>query len=78
MFNDTVKHYIIAAISYVGGGVLLVACFIGIFTGKLELAEGIGFAACLSIAMTIAAYDANEYQHELIDNFDDNAFITHR
>ena len=53
------------AIAYFGGCLLLAVCLFGITVGKVDLLNGIGFAACLSIGITVAGMDLNEYHKQM-------------
>lgn len=59
------KNIAFTAIAYFGGCVLLAACLFGITIGKVDLLDGLGFAACLSIAITVAGMDLNEQVKEM-------------
>ena len=61
MSDNNDKNFAIAAFSAIGGCVLLLACLFGITIGSVNLLDGIGMAFAISVAVTAAAYDANEY-----------------
>lgn len=61
MSDNNDKNFAIAAFSAIGGCVLLLACMFGITIGSVNLIDGIGMAFAISVAVTAAAYDANEY-----------------
>lgn len=61
MSNNNEKNFALAVFSAIGGCVLLLACLFGISTGAVDLLDGIGMALAISVAVTAAAYDANEY-----------------
>lgn len=61
MSDNNEKNFALAAFSAIGGCVLLLACLFGISTGAVDLLDGIGMAFAISVAVTAAAYDANEY-----------------
>lgn len=61
MSDNNDKNFALAAFSAIGGCVLLLACLFGISTGAVDLLDGIGMAFAISVAVTAAAYDADEY-----------------
>lgn len=65
MSDNNEKNFTLAAFSAIGGCVLLLACLFGISIGAVDLLDGIGMAFAISVAVTAAAYDANEYADKI-------------
>lgn len=61
MSDNNERNFALAAFSAIGGCVLLFACLFGITTGAVDLLDGIGMAFSISVSVTAAAYDTNEY-----------------
>ena len=61
MSDNNEKNFTLAAFSAIGACVLLLVCLFGNSIVEVHLLDGIGMAFAISVAVTAAAYDANEY-----------------